>query len=565
MLSFLVFAFVLYQTRVLASQPEVVLQQGTLKGLWTNSLGGRPYAAFYGIPYAKPPVGKHRFKEPVAAEPWLGVYNATKKPPKCLQLSYFLVEAPHKLEGSEDCLYVNVFTPRLNTGATGQKALDVIVYIHGGAFMMGTSIGVGVDYILDRDIVMVTVNYRLGPLGFFSTDDLAVPGNNGMKDQVLAMRWVQQNIVAFGGDPNSVTLAGFSAGSASVHFHVLSPLSKGLFKAAICASGSSFNPWALAENVREKSFFVARELGCPAEDSLSMIKCLRRRPAEHIVETTKYFLSWYYNPIAPYALVVEPPGPNAFLPDTPMNLLKQSKGSDVPMLITYTKDEGLFPALDIITKTKLSDEIKADWSGITPHMFDYNFTVPSEKRKEEVSQEIKEHYNIDIDSKEGQKNLIKALTDRFFTAGIGKAAKVHSEVNTSPVYLLRFSYTGKISYSSMMGLTENWGVGHGEDSTYIMPFEEINSKLETEEDLQVSRELIDLWCSFAANSTLNLDTVNQNQPKMTFTDFQGPNQHVSTTVDELGEEKFWDSLNLKENIESAIPTHQELRNQITKE
>ncbi|CAH1394565.1 unnamed protein product [Nezara viridula] len=708
MLSFALCTLVLYQTTVLAIQPEVVLQQGTLKGLWADSFGGRPYAAFYGIPYAKPP-------EPVAADPWLGIYNATKEPPKCLQLFFFDLNVPSKLEGSEDCLYVNVFTPRLNTGAAEKKPLDVIAYVHGGAFMIGSSLDGGVDYIMDRDIVFVSFNYRLGPLGFLSTGDVAVPGNNGLKDQVLALKWIQQNIAAFGGDPNSVTLTGFSAGSASVHYHLLSPLSKapfgpvveppgpnaflpdtpinlikqgkssdvpmmitftkdeGIFfvldiitnpnlnneikadwngiaphlfdynytapsdkreevskeidllyliadrpilksaivaevgkahdfhknqpltmlsfalctlalyqttilaiqpevvlqqgtlkglwadslagrpyaafygipyakpplntgaaeqkplhviahihggafmvgflstgdvavpgnnglkdqvlalkwiqqniaafggdpnsvtltgfsagsgsvhyhvlsplSKAICVSGSSLSPWGVAENVREKSFVVARELGCPDVDSLSMIKCLRRRPAEHIVQTTNNFLGWYYNPVVPFGPVVEPPGPNAFLPDTPINLIKQGKSSDVPMMITFTKDEGMFFAIDIITNPNLNNEIKADWNGIAPYLFDYNYTAPTDKR-EEVSKEIKNHYNIDVDSEEGQKNLLKALSDRIVVAGTAKMARVHSSINTSPVYMLRFSYTGKYSYASTMGMPKDMG------------------------------------------------------------------------------------------------------------
>ncbi|CAH1394562.1 unnamed protein product [Nezara viridula] len=550
MLSFALCTLVLCQTTVLAIQPEVVLQQGTLKGLWANSFGGRPYAAFYGIPYAKPPVGENRFKEPAAADPWSGFYNATKEPPKCLQFYFYDSRYPAKIEGAEDCLYINVFTPRLKTRAADQKPLDVMVYVHGGGFMVGSSLDLGVDYILDRDIVFVAFNYRLGPLGFLSTGDVVVPGNNGLKDQVLALKWIQQNIAAFGGDPNSVTLTGFSAGSASVHYHILSPLSKGLFKGAILASGSSLNPWSFAHNVKEKSLFVARELGCPEVDSLSMIKCLRQRPAEKIVHSTKYFVAWYYHPIAPFGPVVEIPGPTAFLPDTPMNLMRHGKGLDLPIMITFCKDEGTFSVIDIITNPNMNNDVKTDWNGIIPYLFEFNDTVPSEKRKEEVSQEIKNHYNIDLDSKEGQQNLIKALSDRLFITGITKMAKIHSSVNTSPVYMLRFSYNGKHSYTSVEDIYKNMGVSHGADMIYILPMEGKNTQ-EIEADRQVSLQLIDLWVSFAVNSTLDVPTFNQNLPKITFTDFQGPNQLVPTMVDELGEEKFWDSLNLKENIVSC--------------
>lgn len=276
---------------------------------------------------------------------------------------------------------------------------------------------------MDRDVVLVTINYRLGPLGFMSLGDAILPGNNGMKDQVLALKWVQQNIAAFGGNPDSVTITGFSAGSASVHYHVLSPLSKGLFKAAICASGSSLNPWTFSENSREKALFVARMLGCPTEDSSSTIECLRDRSADHIVDATRHFLAWLYNPFSPYGLVVEPPGPNAFLPDTPINLLMQRKGADVPILFTFDKDEGLYPGAEIVGKPENLKEMKDRWNELLQSVLDYNFTAPSEESKIEIAKKVREYYDANLETKEGVGRFVDLLGDRLFLMELLKQPK----------------------------------------------------------------------------------------------------------------------------------------------
>lgn len=163
-----------------------------------------------------------------------------KTPSKCIQYNHFTPSGadyvigllPFSLLnvfvrlvhlGEEDCLHVNVYTPRVDPKAR----FNVIIFIHGGAFMFNHGTSYGPKIIMDRDIVYVTFNYRLGPLGFLSTEDEVVPGNNGIRDQILALKWVKDNIAYFGGNPESITITGMSAGGASVHMHYLSPLSKG--------------------------------------------------------------------------------------------------------------------------------------------------------------------------------------------------------------------------------------------------------------------------------------------------------------------------------------------------
>ncbi|MPC17299.1 Esterase FE4 [Portunus trituberculatus] len=159
-------------------------------------------------------------QNPEPADPWSGVRNGSLPIPKCPQLSS---RVPGAIEGQEDCLYLNVYTPK-----PSPSNLPVMVYIHGGGFAI-SSAGEGGSPapLMQKDIVLVTMNYRLGTLGFLSTNDNILPGNLGLKDQVLALQWVQDNIELFGGNPKQVTIFGVSAGGISVHFHILSPSSKG--------------------------------------------------------------------------------------------------------------------------------------------------------------------------------------------------------------------------------------------------------------------------------------------------------------------------------------------------
>lgn len=188
--------------------------------------------------------------------------------------------------GEEDCLYINVYTPQVN-----QKAqFDVIVFIHGGCFQFRTSYTNRPHYLLENNIVFVTLNYRLGPLGFLSTEDDVVPGNNGLKDQNAALKWIRDNIQYFGGNPNSVTITGHSAGGASVSYHYLSPMSAGLFHRGIAKSGIALMPWAQTEGSLEKAKKLATSLGCNSESNKDMIECMRYRPGNQIVEKVKLFL-----------------------------------------------------------------------------------------------------------------------------------------------------------------------------------------------------------------------------------------------------------------------------------
>ncbi|VEN35022.1 unnamed protein product, partial [Callosobruchus maculatus] len=253
--------------------------------------------------------------------------------------------------GEEDCLYLNIYVP--NTKQS--KLLDVVVHIHGGGYISGYSNEyLGEKYVMDRDLILVTFNYRLGALGFLSTEDQVVPGNNGLKDQTLALQWVQDNIESFSGNADSVTLTGFSAGASSVHFHYLSSYSKGLFHRGMSMSGSALNPWALRLNPLENAKRLAESLGCETDDTKQMVGCLKSRPASQIVAHTDGLHGFTgHLPFCLFPAVVDKHAKKPFLTDLPENLLKAGKVLDVPWIASFTKEDGLIGSLGKLFRLSL--------------------------------------------------------------------------------------------------------------------------------------------------------------------------------------------------------------------
>lgn len=198
---------------------------------------------------------------------------------------HYPANATDRVIGDEDCLYLNIYAPLRET----TQQFPVLFALHGGAFQFGSGY-TGAKFLMDRDIIVVTVNYRLGPFGFLSTEDETVLGNMGLKDQSAALRWVAENIQYFGGDAQKITLIGHSAGAASVHYHYLSPLSKELFRNGISFSGGAFGPGKQTENSREKAVKLGAVLGCPTDNIIEMIECLRFRPARSVAQATSHFM-----------------------------------------------------------------------------------------------------------------------------------------------------------------------------------------------------------------------------------------------------------------------------------
>ncbi|XP_074034176.1 juvenile hormone esterase [Leptinotarsa decemlineata] len=309
----------------------VQLKEGKIRGHILKSENGKDYYAFQEIPYAAPPVGKNRFQLPKKVEKWQGVLNTTKNTKICYQaVSRF------GLEISEDCLFVNVYTP-LKPGSKSKK-LPVLLWIHGGGLSSESSTYEysGPKYIMDHEIIVVTFNYRLGPFGFTTTEDDIIPANIGLKDQKFAIKWVNENIHLFGGDPAKVTLVGESSGSLSVSLHVLAQKNGGeeLFRGAIMESGSPLVGFE-QKNPREEAFNCGRTLdrNFRSNDTGDLLKVLQEAPAASILkECTKASGS-----------IIEKEGDFSY---APFQTLLEGNFGKVPILLGFNSEEFIWACID---------------------------------------------------------------------------------------------------------------------------------------------------------------------------------------------------------------------------
>jgi len=306
-----------------ARDTVVRVETGDIRGFIK---GGARY--FLGIPFAAPPIGQRRWREPAPAEPWAGIRDCMTAPPRCHQVN--AVPGVQNQRQGEDCLYLNVTTP----ATPADRPFPVMVWVHGGAFV----IGAGSDYDPTRlvrmgGVMVVTINYRLGPFGFFGFPGLEGSGTFGLQDQQAALAWVRRNAARFGGDPRNVTLFGESAGSMSASMHLVSPTARGLFDKAIMQSGSSLQRWE--RNIRApgsapyRVFTSLAEAEALGRQTQARLKCrdledLRRAAPEDLLAA---FPS------------AHPAFGGRLMPEDPALALRAGKAAPVPMIWGGTREE----------------------------------------------------------------------------------------------------------------------------------------------------------------------------------------------------------------------------------
>ena len=252
---------------------------GLINGSVTTSVKGKVFE-FRNIPFAKPPVGNLRFRKSEAYGSWKGVLDATKFGPSCIQNVYFLNEFLTNKEISEDCLQLNIVVPN-NISTTSN--MSVMFYVYGGGFTSGQAqLYDARNLALRGNVIVVIPNYRLGIFGFLYSGDKSSPGNFGLWDQMLALQWVKDHIASFGGNPDSVTLFGESAGSFSVSLLSLIPRNRGLFHKCISQSGVAAAPGVTVKEPIEKYQQAANLGGCNKSTTNETVECLRQKTASEI-------------------------------------------------------------------------------------------------------------------------------------------------------------------------------------------------------------------------------------------------------------------------------------------
>lgn len=374
-------------------------------------------------------------------------------------------------------------------------------YIHGGGWTSGSGDNdtYGPEFLFQHDdVILVTINYRLEVLGFLSLDTPEVPGNAGIKDQVAALKWVKENIAHFGGDPDNVTIFGESAGSAAVSFHMISPLSKGLFHKAIAQSGVNIVDWSNTSSARERAFRVGKVLGKDTTDVNELLQFLRSVPAIKLTKLAtktrtadekRRGLPIYFSPVVEKKFKNVP----AFIDDKPINYLLQNKVNAIPLMIGYNSAEGLLMLQEQLNKTKVMNK-RPDYY-VPREIFE---KVP-ENKVNEMGQRIKAYYTNGKEfGNETAEGIINLQTDLHFAYSIHRFAHLYTKTR-QPIYMYRFDYESDLNIlKTFLNLTEYKGACHADDLFYLF-CNPLNKDLYIEQERlqQLVHGLTKLWVDFA--------------------------------------------------------------------
>ncbi|XP_023235238.1 acetylcholinesterase-1-like, partial [Centruroides sculpturatus] len=440
--------------------------------------------AYLGIPYATPPVKHLRFREPQHVRAWNSVYNATRKPPACIQELFFESEwlKLDRKDMSEDCLYINVWVPAFKRD---REPFATMVWIYGGGFIAGSTNQVIYDGSVMASIgnvIVVSFNYRVGAFGYANFEQEGARGNMGMLDQVMALKWVHRNIQNFGGDKDLITVFGESAGSISVADHLISPMTKGLFKRAILQSGSNYLKIYTADpkvNLELISEF-AEELGCTG---INILNCMRNvNPFDIAAIEKRYILN--KKRIACFV----PQKGLPYFPEDPFYNIDIGKFHDVDVLIGETKDEGSTQAAWY--KPEMWNEDNPILSKSEVKHFIGKFYDLNGERLDRLFEEYLGNVS-ETDSSTILQQFIKTLGDGIFSCPILHLAEKLSRYNRKV-----FHYT--FNHTRFQSEEKEWaGVIHFEDVYFVfgMPFARRENF--TSEEVRFSRRIIELLTSFA--------------------------------------------------------------------
>ncbi|EPQ17576.1 Bile salt-activated lipase [Myotis brandtii] len=450
--------------------------------------GGNSVDVFKGIPFAAPPKA---LENPQRHPGWQGTLKAKDFKKRCLQATI----TQDNTYGSEDCLYLNIWVPQGKKEVS--RNLPVMIWIYGGAFLMGSGQGANVlkNYLYDGEeiatrgnVIVVTFNYRVGPLGFLSTGDANLPGNYGLRDQHMAIAWVKRNIAAFGGDPDNITIFGESAGGASVSLQTLTPYNKGLVRRAISQSGVALTPWAIQKNPLFWAKQIAKKVGCPLEDTARMAKCLKVTDPRALTLAYKMPLAGMEYPMLHYLGFI-PVVDGDFIPDDPINLF--ANAADIDYIAgTNDMDGHIFASIDMPAINKDKQTVTGEdffklVSGLTfakgPRGANATFDLYTASWAEDSSQEAKKKTVVDFE------------TDVLFLMPTKMALAQHrANAKSARTYTYLFSEPSRIP------LYPSWvGADHTDDLQYVFgkPFD--NPLIYRAQDRTVSRTMIAYWTNFA--------------------------------------------------------------------
>lgn len=450
----------------------------------------RIISKFLGIPYAKPPVGDLRLEPAQEPDVWTDILDATHYPPQCIQLDAQLrkstglpdadrntlneiAKSYGRTYPSEDCLYLNVYVPRKDISSS--DSLSVMVWIHdGGVIVYSANVNDGTPIALEGDIIVVAINYRLTGLGFLTVQDSngdVVRGNLGAKDQIVAMQWVKDNIANFGGNPNSVTLCGTSAGGGSAVSHSLSPMTRGLFHRVISTSGSPNHiPWAQDDAYKAFSRYFIESVGCKHNDTDTMLRCLKDLPVEAYSG-------------APRDIILNPVIDGEFIPANPEHLLKTEQIHSVKdIMLGCVNGEGTF-VMDKDAYTVLNEDLLAQM--LAPFASIYSKNDPEQIK----SIWWYEYVSGATDTASYQEAYNQLHADIMLSTTV-RNIEYMIQAGVERVYQFYFTHQ-----SSDSAWPAGIGASHGSDVKFVLPRQDSVAKA-TPEELAMGKMWRRAWSNF---------------------------------------------------------------------
>ncbi|XP_051900639.1 neuroligin-1-like isoform X7 [Pristis pectinata] len=490
--------------------PVVTTNYGKLRGVrkeLNNEILG-PVVQYLGVPFATPPVGERRFQPPEAPASWSEVRNATQFAPVCPQnihgmlpevmlpvwfLSNLDDVATYIQDQSEDCLYLNIYVPTENDiRDSGPK--PVMMFVHGGSYMEGTgNMFEGSVLASYGNVIVVTINYRLGVLGFLSTGDMAAKGNYGLLDQIQALRWLSENIGYFGGDPMRITVFGSGAGASCVNLLILSHHSEGLFQRAIAQSGTAISSWSVNYQPAKYTRMLAKKVGCNFPETVDVVDCLRRKSYRELVDQdiqpTRYHIA--------FGPVVD----GDVLPDDPEILMEQGEFLNYDILLGVNQGEGF----------KFVESLVDNEDGISASYFDFavsNFVdnlYGYPEGKDILRETIKFMYTDWADRDNGEmrrKTLLALFTDHQWVAPAIATARLHAEYQ-SPTYFYTFYHHCQSEMKAV------WAdAAHGDEIPYVfgIPMIGVTELFPcnfSKNDVMLSAVVMTYWTNFAKTGDPN--------------------------------------------------------------
>jgi len=487
---------------------DLVVQtnKGKIRGFDTQvPHSTRELSAFYGIPYAQPPTGKLRFRHPRPMDPWDGVIDTNEKPNTCVQIKDTMfpdfsgsAQWNPNTKLSEDCLYINVVVPK-----PYPENAAVMVWIYGGGFWSGTA---SLDLYdmrtiaAEENIIMVSFQYRVASIGFLFFDTEDVPGNAGMFDQVMALQWIKDNIGAFGGNPNNITLVGESAGAASISLHLLSPLSRNHFSQAIMQSASASAPWAVI--TKEEAFLrglrLAELMKCPSERTQirSTIECLRSADASDMLEK-----EWNGIVLGLVIGIFVPIIDGAFLDEKPSTSLRNMNFKKTNILMGSNQDEGMFFIFYYLPEMfEKKEDVYISREQFQRAVAELNVYSNPLQRKA-----IEFEYTNWLNPADTVKNRVQVdrLTgDWQFTCPVVEFAHRYAETGNN-VYM--YYFTQKSTASAW----PKWsGALHGDEIHFVFGQPLNKTYGYSEDEIRLSKKMMTYWANFAKTGHPSLSADN---------------------------------------------------------